>query len=208
MILQNKYVKAMEHIQITTEMADKMLDNISRDCHSGNQKKPLRDVFPKFHIKTMIAMAASFMIILIGSIYVYHENVVVIQPPVQALPSIQVYDTLGELQEVVDFDMKYPSFLPNDMKAMKYTWISLSIGEIRYENSKGETLSYRISKTTKDISGVYTDYPVVTQVENILLQGDEKAYYLGEWQEGDYSFSIYSSQGFSQEVMMELIASI
>lgn len=73
-------------------------------------------------------------------------------------------------------------------------------------------VEFRKAEGSDDISGVYTTYStneiVVINGKEVVMQGDDGIINLVTWVDGNYSYSIYASLGFTQEVMFDYVAQV
>lgn len=118
--------------------------------------------------------------------------------------------TLEEAAGLVGFGILVPdtvnNFSDRIIRAMSDQMI-----EIIYQNGAKEI---RIRKGTgsEDLSGDFTSYDTVTEStindNAVTLKGNEGAYSLAIWSDGEYSFSIRLTDGVTQEEMTSIISEI
>lgn len=119
--------------------------------------------------------------------------------------------SLSELSQLVGFDVEELEFLPFDVVETQYTAYQNELAEVTYLG-ENQTLIFRKLPSSSDPSGDYTDYSDTLILElglgSVTLRGESGTYVLAAWQDGTYAYSMKSSQPWSQEQWMELLAAI
>lgn len=131
------------------------------------------------------------------------------------------HESLAEAAKKIGFSLTVPASL---QEAVVEVYRSNESGKlleiIGYQAGTAEEHSeevYRIRKAEGqyDVSGDYTEYSVLTEVElngiNVLLRGHAEGYTLATWVDGEYSYSLSVDQpstGNTQEKMLEWVKEI
>ena len=131
--------------------------------------------------------------------------------PEQGLMStaqIETVDSLAALSKKTGMDMKELTGLPFAVEQTEYVSYWGALAEIQYFGGT-ENLCYRKSQGTEDNSG---DYNVYTQVEtleiagmSVTLKGENGAFSLAAWTDGQFAYSICVSTPLSEEAFSALL---
>lgn len=82
---------------------------------------------------------------------------------------------------------------------------------IDYDGEDG-VFRTRKAKGSGDISGDYTSYETENRAEvgeiSVTMKGSGELIYVAVWTQGDYTYSVSSESGVSQETMRELVQSV
>lgn len=121
---------------------------------------------------------------------------------------IETVDSLAALSKKTGMDMKELTGLPFAVEQTKYVSYWGALAEIQYFGGT-ENLRYRKSQGTEDNSG---DYNVYTQVEtleiagmSVTLKGENGAFSLAAWTDGQFAYSICVSTPLSEEAFSALL---
>ena len=201
MTLNRKYDEAMEHIEITPEMRDRILSNIQNMDLTGN-KTPKVIRFPQW--KQVATLAACLMAVLVGTLTLPHmfhqgpDDPIVDLGPVGDIVEV---DTLEELTEKVGFNVSEWSALPFRAEKTSYTAYWQNLAEITY-SGEGQTATYRKGVGTEDVSGDFNDYESEVKISTssavVTLKGNGGLYSLAFWSDGEYSYSLSLSAGIPE----------
>lgn len=123
----------------------------------------------------------------------------------------QEVDTKEELEESVGFEMAELSELPFPDTSVTYVSLWGKAAEILYYGDEN-TICLRKSEEWTDISGDYTEYEQVDEIEfldySITVKSDSDGYYVCQWTDGISNWSLTSEQGLSGEELMHLFTDI
>lgn len=194
-----RYDEAMEHIEVTPEMRQRILRHIEQtDLTKDTSGKIVR--FP--HIKQLATLAACLAIVLVGALTLpnlFHNS----DGPNVLAPGgdiVQV-SSMGELAETVGFEVEGLSDLPFQVEETTYTAYWQDVAEIVY-SGEGRTAVYRKGTGSEDISG---DYNVYESEKNIAvgdtvvtLKGNGGTYALAIWTDGEYAYSVALSHAMDK----------
>jgi len=207
MTLKNRYDKAMKNIEVTNEMRDRILNNISKLDLEKTSKKTLP--FPQY--KKYLSIAACFAVLIVGSVIVHNTINLPSEPPVQIVPDIVSYHSVAELTDAVGFTVKEIHELPFEIESVKYTSYWGKLAEIEYTGSDN-TVIFRIATGDEDVSGYYGDFTSleshVINGYDVTIKGSDGQYLLAVWQNGGYSYSVQYIEPVSQQEMLDTIQSI
>lgn len=199
--MKNRYGKVMNHIEVTTDMRDRILNNINRlDLNQIPDK-----IMPFPNYKKYLSIAACFVILLVGSFLVQNRINWTREPTQQAIPDIVEYHSANELSKAVGFTVKEIQNIPFEVETVQYTAYWKELAEIR-SIGRNNTLVFRMAARSEDVSG---DYSVYTDIKNITvngtlftLKGDASKYKIAVWQAEGYSYSVQFTEAVSEQEMI------
>ena len=124
----------------------------------------------------------------------------------------QDFASLEEAVKAVGFDFVAPDTLTGCDKVAYQVIPDDQIIEVLYLNGEERQVSVRKAVSSENISGVYTQFDQVEQVEvdgrSVTMSGDGETVSLATWTDGDYSFSVYADNGLAQGDMAQLVSQI
>jgi hypothetical protein len=207
MILKNKYERAIEHIEVTAEMHDKIMKNLGEiDSVKRQSKAPFFKIYRKF-----IPIAACFALILVGTFLVYNNLTNTDNPPVATNNSIADCSSLGELSDAVGFKVREVNTFPFIVQQTTYALFWGKTAQISYIGGDN-ALVFRMSAGSEDNSGNYNDYGEVKNNSagdyTVTIKGDNGQYYLAVWEYGGYSYSINIPNGVSEDEILKIVLSV
>ncbi|MCF0149868.1 MAG: hypothetical protein HUJ80_00480 [Firmicutes bacterium] len=199
--MKNKYDEMMEHIEVTPQMRERILQNIERaDLTPQRTRKAVRSSY----IRQLAALAACLVVILTlaiaqpGLLQSLKGND---SPGIVAPANGMVEaDSLEELSAMVGFDVCEVSDLP--FRAEEVTYISYweKLAEITYRG-EGKTATWRTGISTEDISGDFNAYESETALTangiTVTLKGSADVYTLATWTDGTYAYALSLSDGIT-----------
>ena len=194
-----KYEQIMDRIEVTPEMRQRVLRNV--EAKQAKQKK-------RQLTRRLFALAACLAIV-VCCWYVWKPKQA--DPPEQgmmAVAQIDTVDSLEALTEKTGIPMDELTGLPFPVERMEYVSYWDELAEIQYFGGN-DSLRYRKSTGTEDNSG---DYSVYAQEETleisgnaVTLKGDNGAYSLAIWTDGNYAYSISVTNPLSRDAFRALI---
>lgn len=203
-----KYNELMEKVEVTDEMHERILTNISE--HTSKRQ---RKVVQLFNIRKWGALAACAVIVLLcvtvlPDVLNHESQDESLLAPVEDLVECE---NASELSRQADFVVEDLSNIPFDVDEATYTWCFGTTAQIDYTGANNN-VSYRIAEGDDDISGDYNEY---TEIQEITIQGieatvkgnDNKAY-VAIWYLDGYSYAISSSEGIDYADMINMIKSV
>lgn len=196
--MRNQYREIMENIEVTDEMADRILANI----RSMDAPKKTRQKFP---VQRILAAAACLAVV-IGSVFalptVWHrapENPPILSPGVSGIVEAA---SLEELSQQVGFSVAQLTHLPFTPERTRYVSYEGSLAQITYTAQEG-SLIFRQAAGEDDISGDYTQYPFSETVsigtDTVVLKGNE---------DGQFALALWQSDGFSYSIKSDIPVSL
>ena len=206
--MSEMYKEIMDQISVTQEMRTRILTQIR---NQDFQKTSTASRSIPLHY---LAVAACLTLLLAGAIASpYFRAPIQSDPPgIQTgVPNRVQAASLSELSQLVGFDVEELECLPFDVVETQYTAYQNELAEVTYLG-ENQTLIFRKLPGSSDPSGDYTDYSDTLILElglgSVTLRGESGTYVLAAWQDGTYAYSMKSSQPWSQEQWMELLAAI
>ncbi len=211
--MDNSYHEIMEHIEITDEMRERILQTLSA-AESVRQPDPA----PKlrfFPLRKCLEIAACAALLLLGGTFFIQYTFSTTSTPSEVAtgPSGEIVtcSSAAELSEKAGFVVSDIEKLPFVPLITTYSWCWNDFAEITYESSSN-TACYRKTRGTEDISGDYSDYTqIITETIKgtaVTLKENDNSIFLAIWQKDGYSFSLSFSDGISYDVMIEILKTI
>lgn len=205
------YRKAMEHIEVTSEMRKRILENLAKA-----EKKPVRKTVRFVPWKQVLSFAACAAVLLVGLKALPRGGELGGTPPagsgVAVGNPIQEYSSLEALSAAAGFEVKQPGNLPFEVQETTYSLISGELAQVEQTGPAGESVLYRISQEEGDNSG---DYNIYSREEtqtidgvSIALKGGEDGWHLAIWQRADFSYSLNSSMNLTEEQMQAMLETV
>ena len=205
----NKYNKAMEHVTVSGDMKDRIIDNIK----SGDLKKGKIVRFP--NVKKYVAFAACLAVILIGVFIVssqINKPKIVPEPletgGVDGIYGIKEYKNAKTLSEASGINIEDLNNLPFKVSETVYNDHENNLVEIVYSDAN-QNLYYRVSKGSEDNSGDYNEYSKVYTKDingiTVTLKGDKELIYLVLYEKDGCSYSIGASNGLTEQQIEKMI---
>lgn len=205
--MKNKYNQAMDHIVVTSEMETRILRNISTTpLEAPGLKKRNMVAYTR-----KLAIAACFLVVVIGGSYIHRISELPFSPPVATVNNQQVFDSYEELFESVEYEMKAPTVFSTKDNEISYFLLNQTFVEITYSSDQN-IINYRMDKGIMDISGDYNVYTEISEISidewSVECRGDQDGYRLAVWNDGDYSYAISSERPISIIEIADMIRSI
>ncbi|WP_273326305.1 DUF4367 domain-containing protein [Vallitalea guaymasensis] len=155
-------------------------------------------------------VAACFVLVLSISISVPKIIEHIDQPTKIVNPYIEYNDVDTAIEEL-GYDAMVPTKMPEEYTISNVVIIDNTILSIDYETAS-EKINYRTSEKNEDISGDFTIYEDVKQIQidnkDITIKGNHDKIHLVSWKHNNQSFSMYSNQGLSQKQVIGIIENI
>ena len=206
MTLSKKYDNIMNRIEVTTEMRQRVLENIQV---ADISQAPKVIHFPQW--KRYISIAACFVVIIIGSLVaptLFNQQE---EPPLTVVESIYECSSIVELAQIVGFPVADLVELPFDIESKTYTSYFAELAQVIYFGVNEERAVYRKSIGSDDNSGHYDFYAQVQEFSfvnlTVTLKGANDAYELALWTDGVYSYSIWLSDSISESEWSAILTS-
>ena len=194
-----KYEQIMDKIEVTPEMRQRVLQNVE-----AVQKKKKRQ-----QLNRRLFSLAACLAIIVCCWYAWKPG----EPQDQeqgmlAASQIETVDSLEALSEKTGLPLAELTGLPFAVEHTEYVSYWENMAEIQYFGST-DSLRYRKSKGTEDNSGDYNVYAQNTETEvsgnTVTLKGENGAYTLAIWTDGQYAYSVSVTARLSQEAFLALI---
>ncbi len=206
MILSKQYDRLMDHIQVTPEMADRILEKLE---HVQRRKHTSR------YWAAGLAAAACLLLVM-GLPFFRHTPLPEIQttpvrPDMQLISGVESADSSEELSQLVGFQVPSIPELPFEPQEIVYSSYWNKMAQITCSGAEN-TVVLRMTPGTEDCSRDYTEYAVRDKLEvkdlSITLKGQEEdSFQLAVWSDGEYSYSIKMNQGISTKQWEEILLS-
>lgn len=206
-MILNRYDRVMEHVEVSAEMRDRILKNLEKTDFGKKQSI----VLPFVRYRKYIAIAACFVLLLVGAFAVRNMIDFAHKPPTQVVPDIAEYGSLGKLSEAVGFKVREVRACPFNPEQITYTAYWKTMAQIVYAG-KDDTLVFRMSAGTEDVSGDYNEYSDVKDCSTggitVTIKGDDGQYNLAVWESEGYSYSVSITNGIPEKKMLEIVQSV
>lgn len=205
--MESKYNKVMNNIEVTTEIRDRILNNINQlDLNKISNKVVTFNKYKKY-----LSIAACFAILLVGSVAIHNTMNYMNDPVEQTIPEIVKYSSLSELSEAIGFSVKEVQIVPFEVEKVQYIAYWKELGEIQYIG-ENNTLTIRVSAFNEDISGDYSVYSDTKNItisgHSVTIKGDDSKYSLAVWESDGISYSMNFDQSVPEQVMVTTINSL
>lgn len=198
--MKRKYDEIMEHIEVTPEIRQRVLRRIREEHISPPAHKDL----PVPKLKKYLAAAACFVLLLAGTAILPQildrgeQN----PPPLAAGYGIEEAASLQELAELTGFAITEEFQLPFTPAETAYASYWRELAQIEY-SGEGQSAVFRKSMGTEDNSGDFSSYDhsaeLILDGHSVLLKGNDGAYSLAIWTDGEYAYSLRLSQTVTEE---------
>lgn len=207
--MKNKYDGIMKNIQVTPDMRDRILANIT----DLNAHKQQGKVLPFSRHRKLLAVAACLVLLVFGAVAL--RDIIGLpnetKPPIQVVPDIVTYGSLDELSEAVGFSVKEVQSLPFHVQTIQYTAYWGEMAEIQYVG-QDSSVELRMAVGNEDISGDSLQYASVKTRHmddlSVTIKGNGNGYVLATWQRGGYAYCIKYAQEVSENEIMESVQSV
>ena len=206
--MSKSYQEIMEHIEVTDEMRDRILQNLTTEV-----EKPPRKVMT-FPVKKFLSVAACIAVLLVcGTMLnsLFHTDSENPDELSSAVADMVECTSAEELSEQAGFPVTDITELPFEAETTSYTWCWGTFAQIEYAGND-DTVLYRKAAGNDDISGDYNEYE---QVEikrlgnvTITVKGNNGLYYLTTWQADGYTCSISDDRGLELDKFMQMVESL
>lgn len=207
MTSRKKYSEIMDHIVVTKDMRQRVLQNI-RSAGLETKTKALR--FP--HWERYAAAAACFAVLLISALTIpglFHSSQNGPAVDTQSAGGIVECRTAGELSKEIGFPVSDITVLPFEPAGAAYRSIFGETAEIDYTGADGQSAVFRKSRGTDDNSGIYDTFTDTEQIAagdvSATVKGSGSRFTLAAWTDGTYSYSIELSDGAGIDEWRDII---
>ncbi len=207
--MSRSYHEIMEKIEVTDEMRNRILNHVSRQVSDTPHK-----VVTFRHLRKMASVAACIALLLIGGTMMKNTLLPSQPAPDQEMVGggygMEECKSLTELTQKAGFAVKdiSESSIPFKVTSTSYTWCWNEFAQIIYEGTDN-SLTYRKTRGTDDISGDYNQYDQVSDITiegvNMTVKGNKDLYSLATWHTKDYSYSISLNEGITLETLLSII---
>lgn len=205
--MKNRYDEVMEHIEVTDEMRDRILNNIT----SLNLEKTPVKAAPSPNYRRYLSIAACFVFLIVGSVFIHNAVNVPSDPPIQGTPDIVTYQSVHELSDSIGFTVKEIQELPFEIESVKYTSYWGELADIEYVGSDN-TAIFRMAVGDEDVSGYFDEFTSIESHKvngyDVTIKGNDDQYILALWQKDGYSYSVQFGEMVSEQEMLNTLQSI
>lgn len=209
--MSQSYREAMEHIEVTPEMRQRILENLAEA-----EKKPAPKAVRFVPWKQVLSLAACAAVLLVGLKALPRGGELGGTPPAESGVTtgnpVQEYASLEALSAAAGFTVQQPGNLPFEVTKTTYSLISGELAQVEQTGPAGESVLYRVSQEEGDNSG---DYNVYSREEtrtidgvSIALKGGEDGWRLAVWQADGFSYSLSSSVDLTEEQMQSMLETV
>jgi len=198
----------MEHIEVTDEMRDRILQNLTAEA-----EKPAKKVVT-FPLKRLLSVAACIAVLLVCSTMLKPLSHTDSENPDELSSAVADFvdcASAEELSEQAGFQVTDITELPFEAENISYTWCWGEFAQIEYTGSD-DTVLYRKAAGNDDISGDYNEYEQVETEQigdvTVTVKGNNGKYYLATWQADGYTYSVSDEQGIELDKFVQMIESV
>lgn len=120
--------------------------------------------------------------------------------------------TLEDAEKAAGFALMLPESVGGWVTQTNIQTIPESMIEVLFTGANDRTLQIRKGLGNDDISGIYTQYSNIKDFpvgnNTVTVKGNDGTINVAIWNDGEHSFSLYSSLGLSEEEIISLISEI
>ena len=200
------YNKIMDKVEITDEMRERILKNVSTAQKNGR-------VLKLAEMRKKAAALAACAVLMIMAAYMLPR----LYPPtdkdaqgIQIANGIEECSGIDELSEKVGFTVHAPQELPFEPVRVEYYSYWGNMAQINYIGD-GKEIIYRVSKGVEDNSGDYNSYSETESFNvsgaDVTLKGDG-IWRLAIWESEGFSYSLSAPDGMDEQQAANMISSI
>lgn len=207
----NKYTSAFDKIQVTPEMEKRIKETLEKESQEIAVVSKKRSVFqrPARLIYALSACCVLVFVITLSYFLFFNDNNT--DPGIAVTNPFKEFTSIDELKGALSFDLKTPKGIPADYEITGISLISGQTVQIRYSNGNDE-MTYRVAPGSEDISGDYNEYDFIQIINisgmDITLKGRNDRVYLTTWSDDTFSYSLATSKGMSESLLIEIVSSI
>ena len=201
----NKYNEAMARVAVSEETKNRILNEIE-NADVGQPK-----VVRFKNAKRYIALAASFVFVLLGVLVVVltnRQSYTDTGGDLTGGPAVE-YQSAKELRKASGIKIDDLQNLPFEPTETLYLDYQNNLAEIVYSNET-QSLFYRVSKGRGDNSGDYNEYETVetknTGGVTVTVKGSGELIYCALYEKGGRSYSVVSTAGLTWEQLEAMIS--
>lgn len=210
----SKYNEIMEHIELTDEMRERIISNVS-----AKQKRR--------RISRMISAAlgaAACIVVVFGAVTVMKNTDSMNKKPDKPTVNEQLtstpivddtltyggtsYNSAAELSKDFGVEIHDISKLPFDVMNASYSIMFDSFAEADYYGKNGEDCCFRVGKDTENITGEYYEFTTVETEKlsgiDITLKGYGDSYHIASWVKDGHFYSVSLSRGTDKDNLLEI----
>lgn len=210
MTLSEAYREIMAQITVTDEMRERVLTQVRQAGPRSRTPSPSPSTFRRYW-----AAAACLAVLVAGAAvlpqFLPLAETVPTPGVVAPIPDFKEVASAQALSEAVGFQVPELTQLPFPVTETTYTAFGSQMAQICYSGAD-QSLVFRMAAGTDDPSGDYTAYTQTQTAEigtyTVTLKGDDGTFSLALWQDGSYSCSIRSSQGYPLEQWEDILLGI
>lgn len=131
---------------------------------------------------------------------------------VQYVNPFAEFDSLSEAEDAVGFGIEIPESF-GDHSEQRFSVITGTILEIQYyDDSESRVMNIRKTKGSEDVSGDYTEYSNVSEIQTaagaVTIKGGDDKYSLAVWTSGGYSYSVLVGSGVPEDELIKIVEEI
>ncbi len=213
MTLSQSYREAMEHIEVTPAMRERILQNLKTTA-----SKPVKENVVHFvPWKQILSFAACAAVLIVGVTVLPHGDELgsassSTDSMVGTAAPTQEFSSAEGLSAAAGFSVSEPQNLPFEVQTTTYTLIWGEIAQVKQTGTEEQRVIFRVSQDNEDNSGDYTIYKTEQQLNyngiDITLKGSADGFHLAVWQTDDFSYSVNSSVGLTIEQLEAILQSV
>lgn len=207
-------MKEMRLMRAIGEIDDKYIE----EAAPSEEKKTAMRFAPWTKFAGIAACAA---IVIAAGVFAFTQRGNIVASPeqpesgtsdyVQYVSPIEEFDTLSEAENAVGFEIEIPESC-GGYSDRTFSVITGTILEIRYYDDSGTQLIIRKTRGSEDVSGDYTEYSDVSEIQTaagtVTIKGSEGEYNLAVWTSGEYSYSVFAGSGLSEDELIKIVEKI
>lgn len=133
------------------------------------------------------------------------------EQPVLSSSPMMIMKNIDELKKKLPFELLVPTKLPTGYKIEEASILSGKLAQVIYSNGS-DTIGYRASKGTEDVSGDYSSYEASDALTvgdaKVTVKGGKSLIRLAIWNQNGCSYSLSFSAGVEKDAVVSIIKSM
>lgn len=210
MILGRSYDEIMEKVHISDEARERILSNVMKVCAGVKRSK----IIGTRNFNRYLIAAAVIVCIISIPVSFYFRSVTEAKKGEEEIYGNGIVECASAkaLSEKLGFSIYDIKNLPFEVNKTTYNSCWGDFAEIQYEENENNFAIYRMKAGDEDPSGDFYEYSLQDEISiedmQITLKGNEDTYNLAIWTYKGYSYSLYFSEGISEETFQSVLEGI
>ena len=204
------YDEIMEKVHMSDEARERILSNVMKECAGVKRSKIIGT---RNFTRYLVAAAVIICIISVPTFF-YLRSVTEAKKGEEVIYGNGIVECASAkaLSEKLGFSIYDLKNLPFEVNKTTYNSWWGDLAEIQYEENENNFAIYRMEAGDEDPSADFNEYSLQDEISiediQIILKGNEDTYNLAVWTYEGYSYSLYFSEGISEETFQSILEGI